>query len=173
MSNNATPSNQKTIVLMVEVLPADAKGNRKIIVSGAPKEEMPIVRAGLFANRHSLLDEIYRDVMKRKPQVIKRAATASAKRDDSKSDDEPETTAEEQGDDADAEKFAQVVSSAIAGAKTEIENPERPQHPHTELATALNGTPSAELVQAVGNAWEQSALPIIENDPTQSEVQHG
>ncbi len=170
MSNNATPSNQKTIVLMVEVLPADAKGNRKIIVSGAPKEEMPIVRAGLFANRHTLLDEIYRDVMKRKPQVIKRAAAASAKRDDAKRDDEQETSAEEQGDTTEAEaQFAQAVSEA----KGEMENPDRAQHPHTELATTLNGAPSAELVQAVGNAWEQSALPIIENDPTQSEVQHG
>lgn len=70
MSKDSTPSNQKTIVLMVEVLPADARGNRKIIVSGAPKDEMPVVRGGLFANRHALLDDVYRGVMKRAPQII-------------------------------------------------------------------------------------------------------
>lgn len=157
--SSATPSNQKTIVLMVEVLPADARGNRKIIVSGAPKEEMPLVRAGLFANRHALLDEIYRDVMKRKPQVIKRAASATAKREDAKDEPEPETTTEQgdtpetELDDAAAEQFAQAVSNA----KNEIES----------------GHPGEEPAPADGTAWKQDALPLIENDPTQSEAAHG
>jgi hypothetical protein len=46
------------IVLTVTVY-APKKGVRKVVVSGAPEGEMPLLLTGVFQERHALLDRAY------------------------------------------------------------------------------------------------------------------
>ena len=60
----------KPIVITITVLPL-AKGKRKLIVSGAPQGEMPVVRTGEFAQVHQMVNAAWAELVKRKPQVPK------------------------------------------------------------------------------------------------------
>ena len=57
------------IVITISITPA-ANGKRKIIISGAPEKEMPVVRTGTFPDLHRLIDETWVKLMKREPQVV-------------------------------------------------------------------------------------------------------
>lgn len=61
------------VVITITVMPLK-DGKRRVLVSGAPDGEMPVVKAGLFADLHRLLDETWIALLKRKPQVVKRPA---------------------------------------------------------------------------------------------------
>lgn len=61
--------NDKPITLIVTVYPPK-KAVRKVLVSGAPEGEMPVLMAGLFQERHTLLDTVYAAVSKRDPQIV-------------------------------------------------------------------------------------------------------
>lgn len=57
------------IILTITVSPL-ANGKRKVLVGGAPEKEMPVVRAGAFAELHDLIDQVWIALMKREPQVV-------------------------------------------------------------------------------------------------------
>lgn len=61
---------QKDIIITIQVSPVSG-GKRKVLISGAPEQEMPIVRAGVFADMNRLLGEVWIELQKRKPQVVK------------------------------------------------------------------------------------------------------
>lgn len=60
----------KSIVITITVLPF-AKGKRRLIVSGAPQGEMPVVHTGEFAQVHQLINSAWAELVRRKPQVPK------------------------------------------------------------------------------------------------------
>ena len=66
----------KSIVITITVLPFN-KGKRKLIVSGAPQGEMPVVHTGEFAQVHQLVNAAWSELVRRKPQVPKVKATAA------------------------------------------------------------------------------------------------
>jgi hypothetical protein len=57
------------IVLTLTIYPPK-KQQRKIVVTGAPEGEMPLLLEGVFAERHTLLDQAFTAVLKREPQVV-------------------------------------------------------------------------------------------------------
>jgi hypothetical protein len=87
------------VVLTVTVYPPK-KGVRKVVVSGAPEGEMPLMLTGLFQDRHTLLDQAYAQCLKRDPQLVtivetkptvSKAKSITAGADDDETD-EAETT---------------------------------------------------------------------------------
>jgi hypothetical protein len=57
------------IVLTVTVYPPK-KNVRKVVVTGAPQGEMPLLLTGAFQERHALLDQAYAQCLKRDPQLV-------------------------------------------------------------------------------------------------------
>lgn len=57
------------ITLIVTIYPPK-KGVRHVMVSGAPDGEMPLLIAGIFQDRHALLDQAFAGVLKREPQIV-------------------------------------------------------------------------------------------------------
>jgi hypothetical protein len=89
----------KPITLIVTIYPPK-HGVRKLIVSGAPEGEMPVLLGGPFQDRHGLLDQAYAAVLKRDPQRVtiaepKPSKKAKAKVDDDAGDDEAEETGDQ------------------------------------------------------------------------------
>jgi hypothetical protein len=69
----------KTILITITVKPPKS-GKRPITVSAAPEGEMPLLLTGQFSERHQLLDQIFAELLKRKPKVVtKTEATKKAK----------------------------------------------------------------------------------------------
>ena len=111
------PSDEpKPIMLIVTIFPPK-KGNRSIIVSGAPADEMPIVLYGQFADRHALLDQAFADVLKREPQTVTVKEDKKAK---PAADDDDK---EEQGDQLVSEETP-VAMEADARPISDITEPE-------------------------------------------------
>lgn len=115
------------IILTITIAPA-VNGKRKIIVSGAPEKEMPVVRTGMFPDLHRLLDETWVELMKRQPQIvtIKEARNAAKeKKSAKKGDDEGLDVTDEietlnaDGDQSDADD---EESEAQADTPTEPED---------------------------------------------------
>lgn len=65
MANQPEP---KPIVMTIAVYPP-RKGQRQIVVSGAPEGELPAVRSGVFADLHQMINQMWMELIKRKPQV--------------------------------------------------------------------------------------------------------
>jgi hypothetical protein len=111
--STATEATPAPTLLTVTVMPAK-NGKRKIIVSGAPAGEMPIVRTGLFADRHVLLDEVWGELQHRKPQVVK--AKGQTKKDKAPNEQAQAVAAEvlegESANPASAEQLAQLDTRA-------------------------------------------------------------
>jgi hypothetical protein len=64
-----TTNDPKPITLIVTIYPPK-KNKRRVVVSGAPEGEMPLIMDGLFPDRHALLDRVFALVLKRDPQVV-------------------------------------------------------------------------------------------------------
>jgi hypothetical protein len=64
-----TTNDPKPITLIVTVYPPK-KNARRVVVSGAPEGEMPLILDGLFPDRHVLLDRVFALVLKRDPQLV-------------------------------------------------------------------------------------------------------
>ena len=126
---------------IVLTMTVSEKGSKLVVVvSGAPQHEMPTVRSGVFADRHRLLDEVWVELKKRKPQVVK-----VPKEKTDKSTKPAADTTTEPGDQLVAEEPDQApdpVEKALDDAGANLE-PEIPDPDETE---------------------EQ--LPLIEGDPT-------
>jgi hypothetical protein len=58
------------ITIIVTIAPPAKGGQRAITISGAPKGEMPEIRTGEFAARHTLLDQVYLALVKRTPLLV-------------------------------------------------------------------------------------------------------
>lgn len=92
-----TPEPKPTIIT-VEIAPLK-DGKRKVVVSGAPEKEMPVMKVGSFAELHHMIDVVWIELQKREPQVVtvkeEKAKTATkppVKKDDAdKADAGPET----------------------------------------------------------------------------------
>ncbi len=97
----------KPIVLTMTIFPPK-KGVRKVVVTGAPDGEMPLLLAGVFAERHTLIDQAFSGVLKRDPQVVtvKEAKPAKSKSKGAASDDDEE----QGGEDEAVEATDQLVS---------------------------------------------------------------
>lgn len=147
-------TNQASILLTLEILPADAKGARRIIVSGAPADELPEVRAGLFAERHALVDDVYRAVMKRGPQTIKHAAPKADKAKSAADDDDEVATTD---DGTEESPTNSVGASADATLENAIIAPQ---------AEAKSTTTESEQTEQPTISPSDQQLPLIENDPT-------
>jgi hypothetical protein len=59
----------KDIVILMTV--SEKAKMLKIVISGAPQGEMPVICSGLFADRYKLLDQVWVEIKKRQPQVVK------------------------------------------------------------------------------------------------------
>jgi len=66
---NKTTDDPKPITLIVTIYPPK-KGQRHVMVSGAPEGEMPLLFTGIFQERHALLDQAFAGVLKREPQIV-------------------------------------------------------------------------------------------------------
>ncbi len=96
----AASAEPKEITLIVSIYPPK-KGQRRVVISGAPEGEMPLIVEGLFPERHTLLDRAFADLLKRKPQIVKVSASAKSKSadDDNADDEEKETEAPQEATD--------------------------------------------------------------------------
>lgn len=151
------------IVITLEIFPADAKSKRKLIVSGAPKGEMPVVLSGLFAERHTLLDQLWIALGTRKPQVVK-VKTAAKKGE--KKDGEADEAEKDAGDE-------KTAGESSADAEAPVEQSEPPTEPETEVEIIppveaqteddqlVAGKPLEDIAAEV---VEKMQLPLIEGD---------
>lgn len=87
--------NDNDIVITVVIKPLKGK-SRKVLVTGAPVGEMLAQLTGTFEERHSLIDQMYADLLKRKPQVVTKPKPKNGGRSTPQTTkpDEPEATAE-------------------------------------------------------------------------------
>ena len=94
----------KPITLIVTIYPPK-KGQRHVMVSGAPEGEMPLLFTGIFQERHALLDQAFAGVLKREPQIVtlkddkpgkSKSITASADDDDDSTESTKQSDASDQ-----------------------------------------------------------------------------
>jgi len=126
----ATPvsTDPKPITLIVTIYPPK-KGTRRVVVSGAPEGEMPLLIDGLFPERHALLDRAFAGVLKREPQIVtlkddkrgkSKSITASADDDDDEETSVTESDATDQlvtdADVSEPENAESVPVSPITGS---------------------------------------------------------
>ncbi len=155
MSTKPTNDEPKPIVLTMTIFPP-RKGVRKVVVTGAPDGEMPLLLAGVFAERHTLIDQAFSGVLKREPQLVtlKEAKTAKSKSKGAAADDD-----DEQGDDDEATKAVAEASDQLVSADHEAEpimavmDSDLPKIEGDGLPTEAFG--SDETNNEVGNDGEQ------------------
>lgn len=71
-------SADKPVILTITVQPA--KGSKRpIVVAGAIEGRMPVIRTGVFADLHTLVDDVYIDASTRKAAAPKKTGGAKAK----------------------------------------------------------------------------------------------
>ena len=136
------------IILTITVSPL-ANSKRQVLVSGAPEKEMPVVRTGLFPELHGLIDQVWIELMKRKPQVVtvkvEKPKTTAAGEQGSRGAGETETETE----------TTQSGDQSVAGAE-----PDAAPDP----VTAAENAAGADVLPEAPAEPEQ--LPMIEGDPT-------
>lgn len=142
------------IIITIQISPL-ANGKRKIVVSGAPEKEMPAVYAGTFQDLHQLIDTTWRELMTRKPQVVKvsepkseKPASKPKKGDDQLDDDEQDPAPDPAQTDIDAQ------TPPIA-EEPEDTTDEAEQH-------------AQDLIDK-SNDKAEDELPVIEGDDEESE----
>lgn len=141
------------IIITLEIFPADGKGKRKLIVSGAPQHEMPVVRTGLFAQRHDLLDEVWIALGTRKPQVVKVKATTE-KKDGQADEDEKAEGAETTAATGETANEETVPEAESAESESETDQ--------VEIIPPAEPEPTGDQLVATEPDAEQ--LPLIEGD---------
>jgi hypothetical protein len=144
---NTTPATKRVVITLEIGEPK--KGMRALVISGAPAGEMPLIKAGTFAERHALLDQMWADLLRRPDQTPtvtepKAAKPAAGKADVKESDEvESETT----DDNGESTEFADVMDKAS-----------------TETVEETAPEQGDQLVVPVGVA--PADLPVIEGDST-------
>ena len=150
----------KPIVLTVTIYPPK-KGVRKVVVTGAPEGEMPLLLEGVFAERHALIDQAFSGVLKRDPQVVtlKEEKPAKSKSKGAAADDDEE----EQGGEAVADASDQPMHRA-ADAGQVLVSEDGP------LPTSPVDTGEEQETAQLSDISEPADLPVIEGDDTNNEV---
>ncbi len=128
-------SDNPNVVVTITIYPFD-KGKRKVLVSGAPEGEMPVVHTGQFAELHALIDRTWIELSTRKPQVVTRRAGEKAKPDKTK----------EGGEDGSEENVAAELSG----------------QPSADTPTSDPNQTQAETVRA--EPEDTGDLPVIQNE---------
>lgn len=65
---------EQPINIVITIQPPNKANQRRVDVMGAPVGEMPLLLSGSFADRHKLVDQVYGQLVRRAPQVLKGAA---------------------------------------------------------------------------------------------------
>lgn len=108
----AKKQSSPNITIVVTIAPPGKGGQRAITISGAPTGEMPEIRTGEFAARHTLLDQVYLALVKRAPLFVNTTIVQAA---DIDTEDDTDTKAEEKPTDAPAEPAATEPDGAPEG----------------------------------------------------------
>ncbi len=137
----------KDTIITITVSPV-ANGKRRVLISGAPEQEMPVVRVGTFAELHHLLDEVWVMLQKRKPQVVKVKAEKPAAKPTAK-------TAATKSEDADQDE---VEEGTKQGDQLVEDTPDEAPDPVKKAFDDAGGN----LLRDVPDEPEQ--LPLIEGD---------
>lgn len=160
----AAPVAEASIVITITVSPLK-NGKRAILLSGAPEGEMPEMRVGLFTQLHSLLDEVWVTLHKRKSQLVSKPK-AAAKSMPQATDDEAETA---EPTNADATEEVDEVDEADAGAAQDQAATEA-TNAAAEFEAAILGSESHvqpdQLVRPEESTEPAEELPVIKGDLT-------
>lgn len=145
----AAPAAKKVVITLEIGEPK--KGVRALIISGAPAGEMPLIKAGTFAERHALLDQMWAELLRRPDQTPKVTEPKTDTKKTAPAKDEKPAESDDESEGADE------TSTEAIETNDDIE-------PVTEQPAA-GGPPEIDSDQLV--APEAPAdLPVIENDPT-------
>ena len=150
----------KTVILTVLILPP-ANGKRKVIVSGAPEKEMPVVRLGTFAERHALEDAVWLELMKREPQLVTVKVEKSKPATKPTAEDQSAEGATENSESAELSGAASPDAQLVAEAETAQE--QGAEEHVIEHDWAVGEVPGAEKRDV---PVEPEQLPMIEGDLT-------
>ena len=153
----------KPIVLTVTIYPPK-KGVRKVVVTGAPEGEMPLLLSGVFAERHALIDQAFSGVLKRDPQVVTLKEEKPAKASKSKSKGTVAADDDEPGDEGEAVEASDqpMHRAADAGQVLVSDNP--------LPASPVDTGEEQETAQLSDISEPVADLPVIEGDDTNNEV---
>lgn len=181
----------KPVILTVTIFPL-RNGKRPLVISGAPDGEMPVVRAGNFSEIHPLFDELWLELIKRKPKIVTKPAvktnqpdkktTAQADDDEDAGVGEHSAPSDESQDDA-AETDASETEEASAESVAELEQSiweakSNPEDASDQLVRSVGETgPEAHaqlpefvvdgvMARLLATTPSLDPAPIIENDPT-------
>lgn len=170
----ATPvTTDKPVVVTVTINPLK-NGKRPLVISGAPDGEMPVVRSGNFSEIHSLFDEMWLELIKRKPKVVTKPAVKPTQPD-------KKTTAKTDDDKDDGVAKPYLANDSTQSEETqnqaaEIEEAGGEASPDdvAELEDSIRegqsniSDASDQLVRSIGEAESEPAeqLPLIEGDLT-------
>jgi hypothetical protein len=158
-----TTTDPKPITLIVTIYPPK-KNTRRVVISGAPEGEMPLMLDGLFPERHALLDRVFAMVLKRAPQLVTLKADKPGK---SKSvtagaDAEEEPGNREPDEAADATQSA--ASDQLVSADTDAES---------VPVSSIIGTTSNEELPAIEGDIEASGQSHVTVLDLEAEVNDG
>lgn len=156
MTKTNTPTNMpaaKRVVITLEI-GESKKGMRALVISGAPAGEMPLIKAGTFAERHALLDQMWADLLRRPDQTPTITEPKPAKTKPDKVDVKESVDVENEPAEVDAE--------TDSGTEPSIEQPAAGGPPETD-SDQLRDAP---VGVATPVAEPPAELPAIENDPT-------
>lgn len=158
----------KPITLIVTIYPPK-KGQRHVMVSGAPEGEMPLIFTGIFQERHALLDQAFAGVLKREPQIVTLKDDKPGKPDKAKSitggveDDDEETSVTE------SDATDQLVTDAEVSEPENAESvPVSPITGSDELPEIEGDTATSEDVQRF-----EAALEELKDDTTAQDDDNG
>lgn len=158
----------KPITLIVTIYPPK-KGQRHVMVSGAPEGEMPLIFTGIFQERHALLDQAFAGVLKREPQIVTLKDDKPGKPDKAKSitggveDDDEETSVTE------SDATDQLVTDADVSEPENAESvPVSPITGSDELPEIEGDTATSEDVQRF-----EAALEELKDDTTAQDDDNG
>lgn len=162
----ATSAEPKPVVLTVTIFPLK-NGKRPLVISGAPDGEMPVVRTGNFSEIHRLFDELWLEMIKRKPKVVARPTASKSTERTSKASGEDKDEAPESGEaDTETTDEAQETSAEETGEAS----PEAVAELEQSIFQAKSNVEEAadQLVHSVGGSETETheQLPLIEGDPT-------
>lgn len=159
---NKTTDDPKPITLIVTIYPPK-KGQRHVMVSGAPEGEMPLLFTGIFQERHALLDQAFAGVLKREPQIVTlkadKASTAKSITGDASDDETEEVDSKEAASD-------QLVTDA------EVSEPESAESVPVSPITSADDLPAiygdtGDLAESSRNF--EAALEDIKAEQTDAE----
>lgn len=162
---NKTTDDPKPITLIVTIYPPK-KGQRHVMVSGAPEGEMPLLFTGIFQERHALLDQAFAGVLKREPQIVTlkadKASTAKSITGDASDDETEEAESKEAASD-------QLVTDAEVSEPENAESVPVSPITNTEELPAIDGdTATSEDVQRF-----EAALEELKDDTTAQDNDNG